>query len=575
MNQLNYYCLIGIIFFQSSAVLSQSLPNIVWILAEDLSPRIGAYGDPVAKTPNIDQLAMEGVLYTNLHSVSGVCAPSRSALVSGMFPTSIGTHNMRTRDYKYHAVPPPNVKGFTEYLRAGGYYCINFDKMDYQWGEPMTMWDESSRQIDWNKRMDGQPFFALINIFVTHESQIWYRQTNSTVAAPEQVHLPPYAPKTPVARWEFQRSYLGERKLDQSYTDPKAVPLPPYYPDAPLIRKDIARHYDNIALCDQQVGAIMEALENDGLLENTIIIFFGDHGDGLPRMKREIYDSGLRTPLIIRYPDRRAAGTVNDQLLSFIDMAPTTLSLAGIQPPEHMHGKAFAGTYRSTEKNQYIYAARDRMDFHLDTRRAVKDKQYKYIKNYYPDRPYIGNIDYRRNMDLMNELIRLHEAGQLNKEQALWFRQSKPVEELYDLLEDPHELNNLADKPEHQQTLQRLRQAHENWQKKYGDLGLIPESQLIEQMWPDGIQPLTAAPVIKIKSIGNKKFRVSISCPTKGASIAWTAQKGTASSQGWPHWQLYTEPLIMEAPESGIIRAKAIRYGYQHSQETAVVLPKD
>lgn len=549
---------------------AQQRPNIVWILAEDLSPRLGAYGDRVARTPNIDKLAKEGVRYTKLHSVSGVCAPSRSALVSGMYPTSIGTHNMRTRDFRYHAVPPPHVKGFTEYLRAAGYYCINFDKTDYQWGEPMTMWDESSRNVHWNKRTEGQPFFALINIFTTHESQVWYRQTNSQTLDPDAVELPPYAPQSPIARWEFQRSYLGERKLDQSYTDPKRVPLPPFYPDNPIIRRDIARHYDNIALCDQQVGAVVDALEKDGLLDNTIIIFFGDHGDGLPRMKREIYDTGLKTPLIIRWPDQRKAGTVDDQLLSFVDMAPTTLSLAGVEPPAHIQGQAFAGPFAAKIERQYIYAARDRMDFHLDTRRAVKDKRFKYIKNYFPERPYIGDIAYRRNMGLMRELIRLHEEGKLDAVQELWFRQTKPEEELYDIAADPWEVNNLAENPQYQKELERLRQAHTDWQEKFGDLGMMPEPELIGKIWPGGIQPLTGQPAIMAEKLPGGKLRLVITSATEGASIAYTTQQGTAP--GWPHWKLYTGPTEIGMPESGIIRAMAIRYGYQHSPEAALAL---
>ena len=438
-------------------------PNILWISVEDMSPRLAAFGDTTAQTPNLDRFASQGVRYTNAYSVSGVCAPSRAALITGMYPTSIGAQHMRTLSRTaaiaqvtdpealaipvYEAVPPPEVKCFTEYLRAAGYYCTNNVKTDYQFRPPFTAWDESSITANWRNRPEGKPFFSVINITTTHESQVWVRGG------------------TPLL------------------IDPAAVELPPYYPDTPVVRRDVARHYNNIQLMDAEVGLILKQLEADGLADSTIVFFFSDHGDGLPRAKRWLYDSGIRVPLMVRYPDGREAGSVRDELVSFVDFAPTVLSLAGVEIPPHMQGQSFLDKQEVRERD-YVYAAKDRMDPALDTARAVRDKRFKYIKNYRPEKPFVQFIPYRDQMGLMQELLEGHEKGTLNSAQSLWFRPTKPVEELYDTANDPHELNNLANDPGFQDILLELRQAHERWAEETGDLGLIPEQELVIRMWP-------------------------------------------------------------------------------------------
>src|SRR5690606_14719744 len=282
-------------------------PNVLWITVEDMSPHLPSFGDSTVATPHIDRLAKEGIRYSNFFSVSGVCAPSRAAIATGMYPTTIGAMHMRTMRRTssldmisdpellaiptYEAVPPAEVKVFTEFLRKEGYYCTNNSKTDYQFAVPITAWDENSNKGHWRNRPSDAPFFAVFNITTTHESQVW------------------------------------ERKDQPIQVDPASVPLPPYYPDSPIIRKDIARNYDNIRVMDEQVGAIMQELEEDGLLENTIVFFYSDHGSGLPRSKRWVYDSGIKAPLIIRFPDKQKQGTVDEQLISFIDLAPTMLSL--------------------------------------------------------------------------------------------------------------------------------------------------------------------------------------------------------------------------------------------------------
>ena len=513
-------------------------PNILWITCEDMSPRLGCYDDPIARTPTIDKLASQGIRYTNAYSISGVCAPSRSALITGMYPTTIGSMHMRTMTRTssidkitdpellaiptYEAVPPPEVKCFTEYLRAKDYYCSNNSKEDYQFKRPITAWDESSQKAHWKNRRPGQPFFSVFNFTVTHESQVWSRAGDTLI------------------------------------TDPNKVVVPPYYPDSPVIRRDIARHYDNIALMDAQVNDILGQLKAEGLEDSTIIFFFSDHGDGLPRAKRWIYDSGIKVPLIIKYPGNWQAGEITDELVSFIDFAPTVLSLAGIEIPDHIQGQAFAGSQRA-EPRDYIYAAKDRMDPAMDNRRAVRDKRYKYIRNYMPDRPYVQFLPYRDQMALMQELFRYEKEGKLDPVQALWFQKTKPIEELYDTWEDPYEVNNLASDPRSYDILERLRDEHLKWKEDTKDWGLIPETELIKELWPpDGIQPGTADPEFNIKEDADPgKLLVSLSCSTPGSSIAYMLDDSE-------HWLLYSKPFQVRNEVK--VSAQAIRIGYKPSE---------
>jgi arylsulfatase A-like enzyme len=513
-------------------------PNILWITCEDMSPHLGCYGDPVARTPSLDMLASEGIRYTNAFSVSGVCAPSRSALITGMYSTTIGSMHMRTMTRTsaidkitdpellaiptYEAVPPKEVKCFTEFLRAIGYYCSNNSKEDYQFKKPVTAWDESSTRAHWRNRKPGQPFFAVFNFTVTHESQVWSRAGDTLI------------------------------------TDPARVVVPPYYPDSPVIRKDIARHYDNIALMDAQVRDILDQLEVDGLKDSTIVFFFSDHGDGLPRAKRWIYDSGIKVPLIIKYPDLWQAGIVTDELVSFIDFAPTVLSLAGIQIPDYMQGKAFTGSQKA-ESREYIFAAKDRMDPAMDNIRAVRDKRYKYIRNYMPDRPYVQFLPYRDQMDLMQELFRYEKEGKLDNVQALWFRKTKPIEELYDAWEDPYEVNNLANDPKYYRVLERLRNEHLKWKVETNDWGLIPERQLIKKLWPpDGVQPISESPVFTIEEMEDTdKVKIILSSNTEGASIGYMLDSSH-------HWLVYHQPI--EVGRNTTVSAQAHRIGYMPSE---------
>ncbi|HMP28981.1 MAG TPA: sulfatase, partial [Saprospiraceae bacterium] len=353
--------LIYTVSFCISALIGQQKPNIIWISVEDMSPRLASYGDHTVPTPNIDRLAKEGIVYEHVYTTAGVCSPSRCAIITGNYQTRVGGHNMRTTmntfpektglPLEYNVVPPAQIRCFPEYLRAKGYYVTNNDKTDYQFEAPPTVWDESSKTAHWRGRKENQPFFSIFNIMTTHESQIWYRANK-----PLKVN-------------------------------PQNVPLPPYYPDTETVRNDIARHYTNIADMDDQVGDIIQQLEDDGLLDKTIIIFWSDHGDGLPFYKREIYKRGLHVPLIVRYPDLKGAGTRNNDLISAIDFGPTVMSLAGIKTPKQMDGQPFMGKYKAKSNRNYVFGARDRLDSEYDRVRSIMNKDFQFIMNFYPEKP--------------------------------------------------------------------------------------------------------------------------------------------------------------------------------------------
>lgn len=427
-------------------------PNILWITCEDMSPNLGCYGDNYAVTPNLDRLATQGVRYTHAFTVAGVCAPSRSCLITGMYPTSLGTHHMRCT-----GTLPDVVKPFPEYLRKAGYYCSNNAKEDYNFKTPKSVWDESSGKAHWRKRGKDQPFFSVFNLLVTHESQI----------------------RTPDATFAKQTARLQ----DSERHDPAKVTVPPFHPDTPVVRRDWARYYDLITAMDKQAGDILKQLADDGLSDDTIVFFFSDHGVGLPRGKRWLYDTGLRVPLLIRCPEKYRhlapgkAGTTSDRLVSFVDFGPTLLSLAGVDVPKHMQGVPFLGKQEGKPR-EYIFGHRDRMDERYDFSRAVRDRRYKYIRNYLPHVPHAQPLEYMDEMPTMKEWRRLAAEGKLEGPAARFMQPTKPVEELYDTESDPHEIRNLAQSVEHRPDLERLRRVHAEWQADTLDLGLLSEAEI-------------------------------------------------------------------------------------------------
>lgn len=496
-------------------------PNFLWISCEDISPDLGCYGDDYAATPSLDRLAEQGCRYTNAFVSFPVCAPTRSSIITGVQPGTLGTMHMRTRNKGYEAVPPPQVKCFTEYLRAAGYYCTNNVKTDYQFNSPFTAWDECSKKAHWRNRPPNIPFFSVINLTTTHEARCWPRE--------------------------------GEKLTH----DPAKAVVPPYYPDTPIVRENLARYYDKITKMDGQAAEILEQLEQDGLAEDTVVFFWSDHGRGLPRCKRWPYDSGLRVPLIIRWPGKIKPGSVCDDLVNLIDLAPTLLSLGRVEIPSYIQGRALLGSQEGKPR-EYVFGGRNRMDESSDDYiRTARDKRYRYIRNFTPEIPYAQRIDYMEKMPIMQEWRRLNAEGKLIEAQKLFFRHPKPTEELYDVVTDPYEVNNLADSPEHRQVLKRMCAALEKWIRESGDLGSLDEDELIERMWPGRQQPVTATPTIKTTAAANGRMIARISCATAGASIGYSLGEQE-------RWRIYTKPIFLEP--GMVLRAKAIRIGYKESE---------
>ena len=524
-------------------------PNIVWIVAEDLSSYLPSFGDSTIVTPNLDKLASSGICYDNFYSPHPVCAPARASIITGMYANSIGASHMRTGPwyagqatkerieknnkylpegiYTYEAVPSPKIKMFTEYLRSAGYYCTNNKKEDYQFVKTPTAWDDNSNKAHWRNRPTGTPFFSVFNLEVTHESRIWSKKNDSL--------------------WV---------KEDLN------VPIPPYLPNTEIVKKDIRRMYSNILEMDAQVGEILQQIEDDGLMDNTIIIWYTDHGGPLPRQKRLLYESGIKVPMIIRFPNEQFKGQRDDRMISFVDLAPTMLSIAKINVPDYMNGTAFLGNSIRSNEVKYIFGAADRFDEFTDRIRSVKGKQFKYIKNFIPEKSLYSDLAYRKQMPIMQELLRLQKEGQLTKYQALWFRDKKPSEELYDLYNDPHELNNLAENPEYKVKLQELRQVCEEWIDNINDTGMMDEKELIEKFWPHGVQPQTADPEIIIDNT-----KISIHCKTEGASIGYKIVM-LDDDPAEKNWLVYSEPI--ELANNSKIVAIAHRIGYKRSKEVII-----
>jgi arylsulfatase A-like enzyme len=421
---------------------TQDRPNILWITCEDTGPHLGAYGDVYADTPNLDGLASRALRYTNAWSNAPVCAPARTTIISGLYPTSTGSEHMRSMTRL-----PDTFRMFPCYLRDAGYYTSNNVKEDYNLEHTGKVWDDSSQKAHWRNRKAGQPFFSVFNLIITHESQIRTR------------------PHTFVH-------------------DPAKAPLPPYHPDTPEVRQDWAQYYDNITTMDGQAKSILDDLARDGLAENTIVFFYGDHGSGMPRSKRSPCNSGLQVPLLVHIPERYRSlapadykpGGTSERLVGFIDLAPTVLSLAGVRPPDYYQGHAFMGTH-ATREQPYLYGFRGRMDERHDLIRSVRDKQFVYVRNYMPHRIYGAHVAYMFQTPTTRVWKELYDQRKLRPPQT-HFWERKPAEELYDLRSDRHEVHNLADAPEHQQVLKRLREAHRQFELSTCDVDLLPEDDM-------------------------------------------------------------------------------------------------
>lgn len=451
-------------------------PNILWITCEDMSPVIGCYGDKFAVTPTLDRLARDGVRYTQVFAAACVCTPARSTLITGMYASSLGSQHLRGP-----INPPVHVRCYSEHLRKAGYYCTNNVKEDYNFKAPPGSWDESSAKAHWRNRKSDQPFFAVFNIMHTHQGQI--RLPNA----------------------EFAKRTARLKPTDRH--DPATIPLPPYYPDTPLVRKDMARFYDLVTAMDYEVADRLKEIEEAGVADNTIVFFYSDHGSGMPRHKRALYDSGLHVPMIVRFPEKyqqlspAQPGGTTDRLVSFVDFGPTVLSLAGVNVPANMQGHAFLGP-QDTKPRGYVFALRDRVDECFELSRAVRDRRWKYIRNFMPHRPYLQLSDYSEPAATVKELRRLNAEGKLVGHQKAYMQPTKPAEELYDLEKDPIELDNLAGSPEHQEVLARMRGVLRDWMLQTRDTALLPEAEMFRRAGGETIWSMAqredAFPVAKI-----------------------------------------------------------------------------
>jgi arylsulfatase A-like enzyme len=437
-----------IVVLLASPAFGAERPNVLWLSIEDASPHLGAYGVEHAVTPHIDRLAAAGVRFDRAYAPAPVCAVARSALITGVYSVALGSQFMRTK-----IIRPDVIKPFPWYLRRAGYFTSNRHKTDYQFDIPEGVWDfQGPDHADWRERSDpDQPFFSVINFGGTHESK----------------NLNTY---------------------DATLFDAAELELPPYYPDTPGTRRAWASYYQNLHAADRWVAENLARLEADGLAEDTIVMFWADHGVGFPRGKRWIYELGLRVPLIVYVPEKwraefglDAAHGVSAELVNFIDFAPTLLSIAGAERPDYMQGRVILGPDKEPAP-AVLFAHRDRMDERIDIIRTVIGTRYKYIRNFeyfkprmqYNETPEIHDYSW-----ISNEIRAAHDAHP-DDPVAGWYFEYKPVEELYDLQTDPNELHNLAGDPAYADPLATMRQALIAEQDRIGDLGAIPEGLLLE-----------------------------------------------------------------------------------------------
>jgi arylsulfatase A-like enzyme len=428
--------------FLQECTTERERPNILWVVSEDNTTMLGCYGDKNARTPTLDKLAAEGILYRFAYSNAPVCAPARSTIITGMYASSLGTDNMRSKN-----PIPSGVRFFTQYLRNAGYYCSNNFKEDYNTFKSEGAWDESSPKATWRNRGEGQPFFSVFNFNITHEHVL------------------------------FESDSVTQ-------TDPQKIELPPYHPDTEQFRHDWAQYYDKISRLDSQISELLYKLKKDGLYENTVIFYYGDNGGILPGSKRFINEPGTHVPMIVRIPEkykhlfREKRGTESNQLVSFVDLAPTVLSLCGVDIPEYMQGRAFLGS-KAERRGKYVFMYHQRMDERYDFVRAVRNRKYRYIRNFMPYLPRGQHIEYMWRIPSMNQWYEMFRGGELNTVQSAFF-QPRLCEELYDMENDPYGIRNLVNDPAYRSVLKKMRYGLEKIMIETRDTGFIPEPELLD-----------------------------------------------------------------------------------------------
>ena len=537
-------------------------PNVVWISTHDINPDLGAYhgvwpGADYADTPSLDGLAAEGALFENAFASAPVCAPSRSAILTGCHPTAIGTIHMRTK-----AAPPPEVRLLPEYFREAGYYTTNNVFTDFQVQTPPTAFDECSTRAHWrNRPSPDTPFFAMFHSSITHESRLYYDDA---------------------AFAEETRDVEPHRRHD-----PESAPLPPYYPDTEVFRSTWARYADLITQMDHWTGGILRQLAEDDLADNTIVVFWSDHGVGMPRAKRWLREAGLRVPLVVRWPgvvrpERRT------ELVHLMDLAPTMLAACGIPVPAHMHGQpVFDQAGGHLDPNRYTFGARSRIDEQEDDSLTVRDARFRYVRHAHPDRSPMQHSVYPDRFATWRELRELaftdaqaiargSSERVLGDAQRSVFAPGRPAEELFDLAADPHELSDVASDPAFATELERLRAALDEWMADYAPTWPIAEADLIESWRPGGRAQHTADPQVDV--VGGL---ATARCPTPGALVGWTTQQPAAPrtrteveiATGAPeddgrHWALYSGPVDVSG--TGAVYFRAWRLGFEPSEEVVL-----
>ena len=508
--------------FISSYCSGQESPNFLWLVCEDQSLFFSMYGDSSANTPNINQLAKDGIVYQNCYTPSPVCAPSRSSLITGMYPTTLGTQHMRA--YKksaaknainshnslpyYSAKPKKLIRFFTEELRANGYYCSNNSKEDYNMMTSPLAWDESSKTANWRNREEGQSFFSVFNFNVTHESNIW---KNKTVSSKEEL---------------------------------ENILMPNFFPEDDGIKSDLLTNYKNIEKLDKQIGVILDQLKADGLYENTIIFFFSDHGGPFPRYKRSIYETGLRVPMVAKWIDDTLIGKTN-QLISFVDFAPTILDAANIDSEFPFEGISF----NKKDQRKYIFAATDRFDGRIDMRRSIRGGNFKLIYNADTISPVYKKVSYRQQMKTMQILDSLNNKQELNTYFSNWFSKNKDRFELYEVSEDYSEANNLIHNSKYEGIFKTLRHYLFAWIEE-SDFGNMSESAMLDSMFTKSMSiPKLNMPEITINDLG-----FLIKSNNLYASVGWRNENEKI-------WKIYkTDQLINPRDDFEVI---IYRPGYE------------
>ena len=499
--------LFSLFLFVPVYCIGQESPNFLWLVCEDQSLFFSMYGDSSANTPNINQLAKDGIVYHNCYTPSPVCAPSRSSLITGMYPTTLGTQHMRA--YKksvanntinshnslpyYSAKPKKLIRFFTEELRANGYYCSNNSKEDYNMLTSPLAWDESSQSAHWRNRQEGQPFFSVFNFNVTHESNVWKN-------------------KTPYSKEELEN-----------------VLIPKLFPEDDGIKSDLLTNYKNIEKLDEQIGVIINQLKADGLYENTIIFFFSDHGGPFPRYKRSIYETGLRVPMVAKWIDDTRIGKTN-QLVSFVDFAPTILDAANIKSEFPFEGVSF----NKKDQRKYAYAATDRFDGGTDIRRSIRGSNFKLIYNGDTTTPVYKPVSYRQQMKTMQVLDSLQQKQELNTYFSNWFSKHKNRFELYDVSEDYFEAKNLIHNPKYERIYKTLQHYLFKWMKD-SDFGNMSESAMLDSMFTSSMSiPKLNMPKLIMDDLG-----CLIESNNLYASVGWRNKNETA-------WNIYTTNELIQ-----------------------------